>query len=85
MEQAEQRSEPLPELRADHIPDDVLSEQDAEARVVSPDADSMAALTGEPEDLLAEMDADSRIETAQALTPTDEETLDLTQDEPTGP
>jgi hypothetical protein len=72
---------PLPELRVDHIPEDVLAEEDAESRVADPATDPLAHLTGASDDVLTEFDAASRAADVGPLTPTDEEVLDAGPDE----
>jgi hypothetical protein len=74
--------ERLPEPRADHIPEDVLAEEDAETRVMKPVADPLGHLSGASDDVLTEIDASSRSVEKGQLTPTDDEVMDLTPDEP---
>jgi hypothetical protein len=68
----------LPPLRADHIPDDVLAQEDAEGNMVDPEVhDPFAHLSGVPEDVLTELDAAGRTAEVEGLIPTDEEVVDI--------
>jgi hypothetical protein len=68
----------LPPLRTDHIPDDVLAQQDAEENTVDPEVhDPLANLSGVPEDVLTELDVADRTAEGEGLIPTDEEIVEI--------
>jgi hypothetical protein len=71
----------LPELRADHIPDDVLAEDDADTRIIEPHADPLGHQSGASDDVLAEIETSGRTTEVRSITPTDDEVLDLAPDE----
>jgi hypothetical protein len=67
----------LPDLRADHIPEDVLAEQDAEVHGLGPEHDALPYVAGIPDDVLAEEVTASLDTETGALTPTDDEVVDV--------
>jgi hypothetical protein len=70
----------LPPLRTDRVPEDVLATQDAEERPIDVDAEaSLAYVSGMPEETLSELDA-SRTAREPGLESTDQETLELTDE-----
>lgn len=87
MEQQRERDESRPSaseqphlgaLRADHIPEDVLAAQDADERIVIPDEDDLlAGLSGVADESLVELDAARRAAPSSGLEPTEEEVLDI--------